>query len=99
MDIASVSAAAWEVVVARGAVVAREAATARGAVQATATAARAWAEVETFDVQACNFRFMALRQFIELARRGAGKPKPWRLTLRRASLVNDLVRLNLVRLN
>ena len=34
-------------------------------------------------------RFMALRQFIELTRRGAGKPKPWRLTLRRASLVSD----------
>ena len=95
MDIARVSAAAWEVAVAREAVVAREAATAREAVQATATAARAWAEVETFDVQACNLRFMALRQFIELARRGAGKPKPWRLTLRRASLVNDPIPLPL----
>ena len=90
LDIARVSAAALEAT--REAVAAREAAVAREAV-------RARAEAETFDVEACELRFMALRQFIELARRGAGKPKPWRLTLRRASLVNDLVRLNLVRLN
>ena len=80
LDIARVSAAALEAT--REAVAAREAAVAREAV-------RARAEAETFDVEACELRFMALRQFIELARRGAGKPKPWRITLRRASLVSD----------
>ena len=85
LDIARVSAAALEAT--REAVAAREAAVAREA--AAATAVRARAEAETFDVEACELRFMALRQFIELARRGAGKPKPWRITLRRASLVSD----------
>jgi len=65
---------------------AKEAAAREAEVVTTTTTA---AEAGTFDEQACNLRFMALRQFIELTRRGAGKPKPWRLTLRRASLVSD----------
>jgi hypothetical protein len=90
MDIARVSAAAWEAAVARE-VVAREAAAEREEAAATAAARARLKTPEAFDVQACNLRFMALRQFVELARRGAGKPKPWRITLRRAFLVNDLL--------
>ena len=85
MDIARVSAAAWE------AAVAREAAAEREEAAATAAARARLKTPEAFDVQACNLRFMALHQFVELARRGAGKPKPWRITLRRAFLVNDLL--------
>ena len=91
MDIARVSAAAWEAAVAREVVAAREAAAEREEAAATAAARARLKTPEAFDVQACNLRFMALHQFVELARRGAGKPKPWRITLRRAFLVNDLL--------
>ena len=34
---------------------------------------------------------MALRQYLELARGAAGKPRSWRLSVRRGSLVTDVL--------